>query len=228
MHPETEFCFDFIRHGQSTAQLRPDLIGGRTPEAGLTDLGFLQAAKLGERLWAEGVTYDAVFISNLKRARQTALTVCQHVSFDTRSIIVVPALTELDQGVWEGRARLEVMDYEALVRINFQAPWFAPPGGESQQMAQRRIAAWLEEEVLRNETYRQAGHSWRLGVFAHGTVLKCLFQAIMGFESNFIGRGLYLENCSLSRFRFNRRGWFVDSLNDVGHLIGLRSREESY
>ncbi len=228
MHPKTELCFDFIRHGQSVAQIRPDLIGGRTPAAGLTPLGEKQADALGERLRREGVVYDFVYSSTFPRARATAVRVCKKISFDLDKVNLTSALIELDQGRWEGRVREEVMTPEQTAYINSLAPWFCPPGGESQQDAQRRMAHWLESEILKNNVYLQSGRQLRFGIFAHGTAMKCLFQAILEFRSSFIGRGMYIQNCSLSRFRFNRDGWAIDSLNDIGHLVGLKSIENQY
>lgn len=223
MHLQTEFCFDFIRHGQSAAQLQSDLIGGRTPPADLTPLGIRQINALGDRLRQEGVDYDEVYTSPLLRAVETALSTCLKIGIYADRIRIVPALMELDQGQWEGRKRDEVLTTEEQAYASAAAPWFTPPGGESQQTVQRRMADWLEREFLQNKTYRQAGKTWHFGIFGHGTAFRCLFQAIMGFNSELIWRGLYLENCSLSRFSFNRHGWSVHSLNDVGHLVGLRS-----
>lgn len=69
-----------IRHAQSTANVRPELIGGRSPSATLTETGKHEARALGAFLRSTGVVFDAVYCSPLDRAKQTAEVVCQ-VSF---------------------------------------------------------------------------------------------------------------------------------------------------
>lgn len=218
---ETEIRFDFIRHGQSTAQLRPDLIGGRTADANLTALGQAQAVALGIRLKHENTHYDLIYSSPFPRTRQTAFQICACLGFDFGRLFLTPELMEVSRGLWEGQPR------EALFTPvhDAQAPWFSPPEGESHKTAQRRISEWLEQTFIKNESYWREPRQWRIAVVGHGTVFKCLFQDILGFESRFIGVGMGIENCSLSRFVFSEKGWRVICLNDAGHLVGLESEK---
>lgn len=221
MMSKSELWFDFIRHGESTAQLRPDLIGGRTADASLTALGQAQAMALGIRLKHENIHYDLIYSSPFTRAYQTAFQICVCLGFDFGRLFMMPELIEISRGLWEGQPR------EALFTpvYDAQASWFIPPEGESQKTAQRRISGWLEQTFILDESYWRESRQWRIAVVGHGTVFKCLFQDILGFESRFIGAGMLIENCSLSRFVFSEKGWRVICLNDAGHLIGLESEK---
>lgn len=70
-----------ICHGECHMNLRPDLVGGRCPDAALTPNGKRQARALAVFLKSQGVRFCAVYSSPLDRARATALSVCQVVSF---------------------------------------------------------------------------------------------------------------------------------------------------
>ncbi|MDO8495480.1 MAG: histidine phosphatase family protein [bacterium] len=227
MHANTELCFDLIRHGQSVAQLHPELIGGRTAGAPLTPLGYSQANALGTRLEKEGVNYELAFSSPFPRAIQTAMSVCAWLDYYASNIITVNDIIELDQGEWEGRSRGEVFSIThapgLALEVMGTSPWFTPPGGESQKTVQRRMSEWFESTFLKNGEYMQSGRQWRFAIFGHGTAFCCFLQDILEFKSVLIGRGLIIDNCSLTRLRFNRQGWFVDSINDVGHLVGLEN-----
>ena len=67
----------FISHGESEMNLRPDLVAGRCPEAGLTPNGKRQARALAVFLNSQGIRFNAVYSSPLDRARATAASVCQ-------------------------------------------------------------------------------------------------------------------------------------------------------
>ena len=67
----------FIRHAESSMNVRPELIVGRSPSATLTGLGKRQARALGVHLRSVGMDFDAVYCSPLERAKQTAYALCQ-------------------------------------------------------------------------------------------------------------------------------------------------------
>ena len=66
-----------ISHGECQLNLRPDLVGGRCPEASLTANGKRQARALAVFLNSQGVRFNAVYSSPLDRARSMAVLVCQ-------------------------------------------------------------------------------------------------------------------------------------------------------
>ncbi|MBI2676462.1 MAG: histidine phosphatase family protein [Candidatus Yanofskybacteria bacterium] len=131
-----------------------------------------------------------------------------------------PALREREQGVLVGVHRDEIYRGDNGRFITYQGPWFRPSGGESQKMVQRRVSAWLEEEILLNESFLQSERTLHFAIFGSGMNFKCLFMDIAGFDSSLLWK-IEVNNCSISRFRFTIRGWFVECINDTGHLLGL-------
>src|SRR5215207_10364217 len=59
-----------IRHGESVANVEP-IIAGMRSDAGLTDLGRMQAELLEQRLRSEGLRADQLYVSTLPRALET-------------------------------------------------------------------------------------------------------------------------------------------------------------
>ncbi|KAK9120196.1 hypothetical protein Scep_018289 [Stephania cephalantha] len=75
-----------INHGECSVSLRPDLVGGRWPEADLTPNGKRQARALAVFLNSQGIRFNAVYSSPLNRARATALSVCQFTALSTMAL----------------------------------------------------------------------------------------------------------------------------------------------
>lgn len=69
-----------ISSGECELSMRPDLIGGRCPEAGLTPNGKRQARALAVFLNSHGVRFGSVFSSPLDRSRSMAALVCQVIN----------------------------------------------------------------------------------------------------------------------------------------------------
>ena len=164
-----------IRHGQSLANTRPHLVGGRDEASPLSERGEDEARRLGERLAREGVAFDRVFASHAARARRTAEIACGVAAAASVSaslgggggggglgegegeveIEVEPRVVEFSQGALEMRPRGEVYAPGGPVRrgierdgnLFFRPPGFSPDGarGESQYDTERRFAAFVDE-----------------------------------------------------------------------------------
>lgn len=216
---KTELVFHFFRHGQSEANVKNEFISG-DEDLPITLLGIKQAKALGERLKKENLPFDQIYRSPLQRVVLTAKTVCAVAGYDFKKAVTVPALKERDQGVLVGVKSEEIYRGDTGRFITYQGPWFRPSGGESQKMVQRRVSAWLEEEILQSESFLQSERTLNFAIFGSGMNFKCLFLDIMGFDASLLWK-VRVSNCSISRFRFSHRGWFVDCINDTGHLFGL-------
>jgi broad specificity phosphatase PhoE len=108
-------------------------------ELPLNDLGREQAAALASRL--EHVPLAAVYASDLRRARETALAVAERKGLPVRAL---RELREIDVGSWTGLARAEVQERfpeaYAQVRARTGRGW---EGGETYAEMARRILAAL-------------------------------------------------------------------------------------
>ncbi len=218
INSNTEFAFHFFRHGESRDNTNLEFIGGKDPE--ITPLGVRQARALGLRLKKEKIKFDGLYCSSLQRVTHTARVVCGVADYNFDKVVVVSALEELDTGLLAGSRRDEIYTGASGRLITYLGPWFRPPGGESQKMVQRRVSEWFEKEFLQNEGFFKSERKLNFAIFGSGMNFKCLFQDITGWDSSMLWK-FTLDNCSISRFRFNERGWFVDCVNDTGHLLGL-------
>jgi broad specificity phosphatase PhoE len=217
LHKNVRLLFYFIRHAETTANIGPELVRGRCPEALLTKRGVAQARALGQRLHSEGVRFDRIYSSSLVRAVRTAEEMCAEMGVAGDTIVKVDQIVEFSQGAWAGKSRTEVYTLQNLAYIESKGYLFVPPGGESQRMVERRVAAWLEDEVLYDPEILGSEKPHCIAVVAHGLVLRCLLHYIMGFSNRLIWR-IQLDNCSISRFLFKKQGWFPLCINDSAHL----------
>jgi broad specificity phosphatase PhoE len=136
----------------------------------LTDLGRQQAAELARRL--EDTELDAVYSSDLQRARETAEIVAQ-----TKGLTVetTPDLREVDVGSWSGLTRAEAeARYPELY-----ARWLR--GGEGWEDGE--TYEQLGERVIRAvRRIAQAHGGERVLVVAHGGTIRAIHAAALGID----------------------------------------------
>ena len=218
IHQNFECEFYFIRHGQSESNATPDRMS-LDANSSLTRKGFAQARLLGRRLREDGVTFDKVYSSSLVRTMQTTQTMLDAMGESNKEFVRVDAIVEQKSDGWRGLRIEDVLTPELLAYMRAKASHFVPPQGESYRMVQRRYANWLEDEVLYNDDLTHSPQSLRIAIVGHGAATRCIFHYILGFDEQFIWK-MVLDNTSISRFRFNREGWFPICINDTAHLRG--------
>jgi len=151
-----------VRHGQTDWNLE-QRIQGHT-DLPLNGTGMAQARDLGESL--AGSSFDALFSSDLQRARQTAAALARRFHL---SIHLDQRLRERSLGVWEGLTIPEIKQrYPEFEENRRRDPLnTAPPGGESLlQLAERVTHA-------AGDITRQFP-SGRVLVVSHGLALAAL------------------------------------------------------
>ena len=217
IHKDFECDFYLIRHGQSKTNAVPGLVAGRTHDSDLTARGEEEARRLGERLAAEGVRFDRVYCSTYSRAIKTARTMVTAMGTPDVNIPEVHALREHEgPPEWRGKRIEEVFTPEVRAYSAAKGNDFKPQGGESLREVERRVSQWLEEELIYNRAYVSRPLSMRIAIVGHGTATKCLMRYILGFDQRLMFR-MSLDNCSISRFRFDCGGWSLISINDSVH-----------
>lgn len=134
------------RHGQTDYNAPPVRIQGSL-DPPLNELGRAQARELAELVAGEGL--QAVYTSDMLRARQTAEVVAERVGLDP---VVEPRVRECAWGAWEGRlvddiAREEPERWQAWLRAGESFRFPSAPGkpGESLAEHQQRTLAALED-----------------------------------------------------------------------------------
>ena len=226
IHSDFRCEFYFIRHGESESNATPGLAAGANFDAPLTDLGKTQATLLGKRLLAEGVKFDLVYSSTLDRAINTARLMLDAMGEQDREFPKVEAIMEQQMPGWRGVPIEEAFTTDVMLYRAAKGPDFVPPQGESLRMVQRRISAWLEQEIIYNEDLTSKPQDLKIAVVGHGQSSRCLFQYIMGYRDSLLSQ-LAIDNTSISRFIFDSRGWSVVRLNDASHLANTKPSFEA-
>lgn len=141
----------FVRHGESTSNERNIFAGVLDVE--LTAFGKMQARQAGYDIKKKGVTFDAVFVSHLKRARQTcdiALAVSGALSSPDIEPQIDHRIGEKSFGIFAQRNKnllrlaLGYEGFEELLHSHNETP----PSGESIQQVYDRVAQFYEEAIV--------------------------------------------------------------------------------
>ena len=188
--------FVFIRHGESEGNANGVFQG--LLDFPLTDRGREQARLRGQQLrslpFCSRSELVGLYTSPMGRARETAELIAETAGFARP--LVVPALTELDTGVWTGKAWADVRSEANELWPRFRAKsWAAIPQAESEEaLYQRALLSW---SFLRDQAIEHNLH----GVIAvsHAGFLQWLFRVTMGCKSWF--PLIPVQNCGMFRFK---------------------------
>ena len=150
-----------VRHGETDWNAEGRLQGHT--DRPLNDFGRRQARRLADELAAE--EFDAIYASDLARARETAEIVGEHLRLP---VLLDPDLREKDWGNWEGLTSTERFGIELV--------------GESAEQHTRRVLSALG---------RIAGQhpSGRILVVTHGGSMRRVQTEALGFALPVV------ENC---------------------------------
>ena len=195
------------RHGQTEWNALRRFQG--SSDVGLSALGRTQAAALGRALSTRPLA--AVYASPLERARETAeLAVAGRVP-----VQVLPELTELCLGEWEGCTVDEVRQregdpYQRWIEAPLDCP---PPGGEALPDVCARVVKAIDHIAAAHPNGDE------VLIVSHGGVISVYACHVLGLSFNSLWR-LRVENGSLTRVAPPRA---LLSLNDTAHLGTSRS-----
>ncbi|CAM2010759.1 Histidine phosphatase family protein [Acanthopleuribacter pedis] len=174
-----------VRHGE-TAWNAEGRIQGQT-DIELNQVGRDQAEALALKL--ANTTYDAIFASDLSRARDTAAPVARQKG---QAVIEAPRLRELDFGDYEGRLAVELKQQfpDWFKRFASTTPEFSVPNGETYAAFFQRVT-----QALGNMARERQGQ--RLLVVVHGGVVSCALRRALPPEEK--TRRLAIKNGSITR-----------------------------
>ena len=159
-----------LRHGE-TPWNREKKIQGSTEWVDLNDFGVELAERTRDGLLAEGVTFDRVFTSPLRRALHTARIIA-----DGYGLVPEPddRLKEMNFGRYEGTCMLEGAFADSNIRACFKdPPSFVPDGGESFDDLLTRADEFIREVLLPLE-----GNVGRVLVVSHGAFMRSLIRCV--------------------------------------------------
>jgi broad specificity phosphatase PhoE len=175
-----------VRHGETDWNRDRRIQGQSDPP--LNDAGREQARALAHRL--AGHEIDAVYASDLRRARETAEILAAQLGLP---VAVDPELRELDFGRWEGHTveELEASFPEAFARWTRggEAVW---DGGETHAAMAERVRA----AVRRLASVHAGG---RILLVAHGGPVRVLLMDAEGLDYPAARREFRrIANCDMS------------------------------
>ena len=220
IHMAVEFDFYFMRHGESESNIASGMAAGANFDAPMTERGHRQAEALGRRLAQDGVRFHRIYSSSMVRAFQTVEGILRGMGRPDREFEQVDEIMERQIPAWRGRRLPEVWTPEVVLSAAMKGMWFQPADGESYRSVERRVSGWIEDEFLFNPVWLGSGGRHTIGVVFHGDAMRSLFHYVMGFNDRLTGR-VRLDNCSISRFRFDSGAWSVISINDASHTLSI-------
>lgn len=194
------------RHGQSQAN-HLNIIQGQTSTP-LSELGQRQAVALGKAL--AGMTFDAVYASDLERAMQTARLAAP--GFEP---VPCEALREWNLGVFQGLTYSEAAEgYPAEWKAfcNSQTD-FRIPGGESSREIFQRVRLFLDGILDRHR-------NGRILLVSHGGIIRCILKLALALDDVWPTPPC-ITNASYSKFTIRDGRWRLDCWNCTQHLDGL-------
>ena len=201
----TRLCI--VRHGE-TAWNAEHRVQGQL-DVPLNAIGQAQAIAASKVLSQE--KFDAIYSSDLSRARQTAQQTARMFSL---GIVEERDLRERHYGIFERLtyAEVKVRYPEDYARFEARDPEYAFRTGEALKDFSARSISILTKIVEVN-----SGKS--VLVFTHGGVLDMLYRFITGLSVS-AERTFGIPNAGLNRVEVTPAGWQIRSWADTAHLEG--------
>jgi broad specificity phosphatase PhoE len=189
-----------IRHAETDWNYQQRIQG--SADQPLNALGVRQAQRLAARL--AHTSFDAVYASDLARARDTAET-----ALPTVPVRLDERLRELAYGMFEGRTWSELDEREAALAAHWREDPYARrvPGGESYDDLVARLDSFLSD----------LPRPGRVAAFTHGGAIRTAVYGVVGRPVRGTWR-LVIDNTSITRLRFDERGVTLVTVNDHAHL----------
>ena len=199
----TRLCI--LRHGE-TAWNAEHRVQGQL-DVPLNEIGHAQAQAVAKALARE--KFDAVYPSDLSRARQTAAPAAELFSME---VALEKELRERHYGIFERLTYAEVkLRYPAdYARFEARDPEYAFRTGESLRDFSARSIAVMSKIVAQHK-------GENILVFTHGGVLDKLYRFVTGLPLS-APRDFGIPNAGLNRIEVTPAGWRIRSWADVAHL----------
>ncbi|MEG3958113.1 histidine phosphatase family protein [Microcoleus sp. herbarium2] len=211
----------FIRHGESTSNERNIFAG--VLDVDLTSFGRLQARRAGVDLKKKGTKFDAVYVSHMRRARQTceiALAESQALKSQNTPVEIDHRISEKSFGIFAGRnlnlLRL-ALGYEGFEEM-LHSHNEAPPAGEKIAEVYSRAARFYEDKIV---PHLERGET--VLVVCHQYVLEPLALYLSGlppqaYKHLKLPNGKALSGVDLVKFRDKESGGAASLRKEINDL----------
>lgn len=201
-----------IRHGEGVCNVERTIEGVATCR-GLSPKGHEQAARLAARIDQEAWAVDALVVSPIARARQTADPIAAVLN---RMAVIEPDLEEVRPGEAEG------MTWDQFEAAYGQTEGWQPdlafaPGAEPWTAFAKRVSSFLDRCAARHD--RQT-----VIAVAHGGVVDASFYRYFAIDSaitspvDFRTDNASITEWELRVFDDDVRRWRLVRYNDTAHL----------
>lgn len=202
----------FVRHAESQANTRPDIIGGRANHVELTERGVEQAKRVGRYLGQIGAAPQLVYRSPAVRTMQTA----EHalVAADIHADIYIhDGLQEMAQGIFEGRDRDEIYTPEKQAEMDKAGKDAKLDDEDAESMTEvgERMHAAAGEIADHIDDGRVAL------VFGHGLAIRCLASHIEDWSRKKT-YAVTTHNTSLTEVTYEGGVWNVSYVGQTPHM----------
>lgn len=197
-----------IRHGQTEDNQREVWQGhlGR----GLSAHGREQSARLAERLRRATIRVDALYSSDLDRARETAEILGGALGL---APVLEADLREVNLGAWQGLSRAEVA-------AHFPEEWAAWRRGEDVRRGGGETYAEVGARMARAVKQIAARHAGgTAAIVSHGAAIKTFTAAVLGIAVDRLHAFQVPANTGVCLFERDAEGWTrLVVWNDAAHL----------
>ena len=202
----TRICF--VRHGETDWNVELRMQG--QIDIVLNARGQAQATAIGRRF--ERCRADALYSSDLVRARQTAQPVAQALGL---AAVFLPELRERHFGRCEGLtfAEIEARHPEDARAIVSRDPDYVSPGGESRRQHVTRVLACVAALVERHR-------GQTIVVVTHGGVLDVVYRRVHGLPPQ-APRDYPIPNAGINWLSIAGDDWSLDAWGDIAHLADI-------
>lgn len=198
-----------IRHGETDWNVDKRLQGHI--DIPLNEAGRLQVQALGAVLAEEGI--DAIFASDLQRARATAQAVADTAGLD---VGIDAGLRERCYGAFEGLRHPDIeAKYPEAYRVwKAREPDARYPAGEREAETMREFYQRSVQAVRR---VLDSGKYRKVAIVTHGGVLECVHHWASGTEFA-QPRTFDIFNASVNRLHWDGERAQIRSWGEIAHL----------
>lgn len=195
----------FVRHGETLWNKNGRFQGHS--DIALSFEGRLQAEKARDRLATE--EFDAVYSSDLSRAKETAEILCQDRKIN---IEIEQRLRECCFGQWEGKTYQEILDASPdMIQTWHRDPGsFTIPDGEAMDDVKDRVKAAVLD-ICKNHPDSQ------VLVVSHGGIIRMVLSWALGLSYNRFWQ-IRQDNTAINVLDFYDDKAIIALINDCNHL----------
>ncbi len=198
----------FLRHGQTAYSQTGGYCGTPENDPGLTPEGRDMALAFAEAY--QFLPWQAVFVSPLTRAIETAKPLCKAVGLTMQ---LREGLKEIAYGKWEGMHPEDIdRDFhDQYVRWMTDPAWNAPPGGERGIEIARRSLAVLQE-------IEQAYSDGTVLIVSHKATIRIMLCTLMGIDIGRYRDRFTMPVAAVSIVELAPRGPLFQTIGDRSYL----------